>query len=74
MSAVTQSGIVFSDNGTRMLITQGLTGYTLVTKKKILFRVFVDPFYMGPTRQINSVAVTLTFRIPDTNFIWHGLA
>jgi hypothetical protein len=68
MSAVTQSGIVFSDNGTRMLITQGLTGYTLVTKKKILFRLFVDPFYFGPTRIINSVAVTLTFRIPNTNW------
>lgn len=47
------------------MITQGLTGYTLVDKKKILFRLFVNP---SDFCQVASVAVTITYRIPIINF------
>ena len=45
MSAITQSGL-YQDStvsGQQFLVTQGLSGYTLVDKKKILFRLFLHP-------------------------------
>jgi hypothetical protein len=66
MSAITQSGLCVSNNFTPILITQGLSGYTLVTKKKVLFRLYINPLDIN---QVTSVAVTLTSRIPGTNWM-----
>jgi hypothetical protein len=65
MCAVMQSGLVFSDNFTPIIITQGLTGYTLVTRKKILFRIYLT---LLDINQVTSVAATVSYRLPDSNF------
>jgi hypothetical protein len=66
MSAPMYSGIYYSVNDQRrILITQGLEGYTLVTKKKILFRLYLDLYHIS---QVTLVLVTVSYRLPDSNF------
>ena len=39
---IVSSGLYSDGLGNTMLVTQGLSGYSLVANKKILFRLFVD--------------------------------
>lgn len=41
MGKITKSGIYYDEAGQLVLVTQGLGGYTLVTHKKILFRLYM---------------------------------
>ena len=42
MNKITNSGIFYEEGGQLVLVTQGLGGYTLVARKKILFRLYMD--------------------------------
>jgi hypothetical protein len=42
MSKITKSGFYYDEAGQLVLVTQGLGGYTLVTNKKILFRLYMN--------------------------------
>jgi hypothetical protein len=55
---ITTSGLVTSNEGSSLLVTQGLTGNTLVAGKRILFRMFHP-------QAANAQAVTLTVSAPD---------
>ena len=52
MSQITRSGFHHDELGRPFLITQGLSGYTLVDYKKILFRLFLDSVTIGSTTSV----------------------
>ncbi len=65
---VTQSGFVRSLNHDvyrKILITQGLAGYTLVTKKKILFRIYYPQSIINQTTQLG---VEVIYRVPSQDY------
>jgi F5/8 type C domain len=69
MSTITQSGYYSDSLGRPFLVTQGLVGYTLVDKKKILFRIFMDPRLSNP---VTSVFVRIKYigtNIPPTEIL-----
>jgi len=49
-----------TENFQQILITQGLSGYTLVTRKKVLFRLFVDESLINI---VDRMLVRVTFKI-----------
>lgn len=57
MEKITKSGLYSDSSGQVVLVTQGLTSYTLVAQKQILFRLFVDL----PTR-VKTVVARIEFR------------
>jgi hypothetical protein len=59
MNKITKSGFFYEECGQLMLATQGLFGYTLVAKKKILFRLYMD---LSATRCV-TVLATVTYKI-----------
>lgn len=59
MNRITKSGIFYEESGQLMLVTQGLSGYTLVANKKILFRLFMD---LSATRCV-TVLATVTYTL-----------
>jgi len=69
MAVITESGY-YSDNlGRPFLVTQGLVGYTLVDRKKILFRIFISPNLLNP---VTSVSVRIKYigtNIPPTDIL-----
>ncbi len=69
MSEITHSGFYQDSLGQSFLVTQGLSGYTLVDKKKILFRLYLDPSIIG---RVKSVLVRIIYRgddIPPTEIM-----
>ena len=46
-------------------MTQGLIGYTLVTHKKILFRVFLD---LSSVNHVSAAVATITYKLPEYNW------
>jgi hypothetical protein len=63
----TKSGLTVSDNGRVILITQGLTGYTLVGGKKILIRLFYPS--QDTVNQVTSVVATVLFRGRQSTYL-----
>ena len=59
MEAIERSGFYQNDLGQSFLVTQGLAGYTLVTKKKILFRIFTGESNFS---DINLILAVITYR------------
>ena len=59
MNKITKSGIYYEESGRLMLVTQGLGGYTLVARKKILFRLYLN---LSVTRCV-TVLATVTYKI-----------
>lgn len=59
MGKITNSGVHADEFGQLALVTQGLGGYTLVARKKILFRLFLDV----PTIKPTAVVATVTIKI-----------
>ena len=56
---IKQSTIFIDDIGRLVLVTQGLIGYTLVTNKKILFRLFLD---ISAVNHVSSAVATVTYK------------
>jgi hypothetical protein len=50
------SGFYQDNFGRSFLVTQGLVGYTLVAKKEILFRLYLNPTLMN---QVQFILVTI---------------
>lgn len=59
MNKISNSGVYYDEFGQMVLVTQGLSGYTLVANKKILFRLFLDVAAVNPT----AVLATITYRL-----------
>jgi hypothetical protein len=71
MSLITQSGI-YPDNSLYpqlFLVTQGSLGYTLVDKKKILFRLYLDPGNLGHLTSVFARIKYLGTNIPNTEML-----
>jgi hypothetical protein len=66
---ITQSGLYNDINGQQFLVTQGLVGYTLVDKKKILFRLFVHPSILA---RITAVFARIKYvpHIPNSEILF----
>jgi len=47
MAEISKSGFYQDELGQPIIVTQGLSGYTLVDKKKILFRLFLYPPFLA---------------------------
>lgn len=61
MNKITSSGLYGDDFGQLVLVTQGLGGYTLVARKKILFRLFLDVAAIQPTAVLATIKIRLFF-------------
>jgi hypothetical protein len=61
---IKNSTIFVDDKGRLVLVTQGLIGYTLVTNKKILFRLFLD---LPAVNRVSAVLATVTYKISMFN-------
>jgi hypothetical protein len=69
MAEISKSGFYQDDRGQPFIVTQGLSGYTLVDKKKILFRLFLHPIFLS---RVTAVAVKIKYigtDIPDTTIL-----
>ena len=69
MADITESGFYLDVRGQPFLVTQGLVGYTLVDKKKILFRIFLHPIFLS---RVTAVAVKIKYigtGLPDTTIL-----
>lgn len=64
---VSKSGLMLTDNGRTILITQGLSGYSLVGGKKILIRLFYPN--QATINEITSVVATILFRGRQSNYL-----
>lgn len=61
---IKHSTIFVDDVGRLVLVTQGLIGYTLVTNKKILFRLFID---LTAVNRVSSAVATVTYKLSTFN-------
>jgi hypothetical protein len=59
MDKITRSGLHSDEFAQLVLVTQGLAGYTLVARKKILFRLFLDTAMVNPTAVLATITVRL---------------
>lgn len=59
MDKIKHSTIFVDDIGRLVLVTQGLIGYTLVTEKKILFRLFLG---LSDVDRVSSAVATITYK------------
>jgi hypothetical protein len=66
MIEINQSGFYQDGLGQPILITQGLSGYTLVDKKKILFRLFLYPPFLNRVRTVIARIKYTGQNIPDS--------
>ena len=76
MDKITKSGLYYEESGQLMLVTQGLGGYTLVARKKILFRLYTN---LSATKCVTVLArvtyrmfgfkITKTFVIPTASLL-----
>ena len=69
MSVISESGYYSDSLGRSYLVTQGLVGYTLVDRKKILFRIFIDPRLSNPVTAILVRIKYLATNIPPTEIL-----
>ena len=69
MSVITESGYYADSLGRTFLVTQGLVGYTLVDRKKILFRIFIDPRLSNPVTSVHVKIKYLGTNIPPTEIL-----
>jgi hypothetical protein len=65
MSFATQSGMYNTENFQQILITQGLSGCTLVTRKKVLFRLFVSESLINI---VDRMLIRVTYNIFGSSF------
>jgi len=59
MEKITSSGLHSDEFGQLALVTQGLGGYTLVARKKILFRLFLDVPMINPTAVLATIRIKI---------------
>ncbi len=69
MPEITQSGLYLDIRGQPFLVTQGLSGYTLVDKKQILFRLFMSPFNLARITAVFARIDYIGQNIPDTTIL-----
>ncbi len=65
---ITLSGLYQGDNGQSLLVTQGLTGYTLVAGKQCLFRLFLDAQTLAQVDTVTFRASSPGLHQPDATF------
>jgi hypothetical protein len=68
VAEITQSGLYHDIHGQLFLVTQGL-GYTLVDRKKILFRLFLSPFNLAQTTAVCARIKYIGADIPPTEIL-----
>jgi hypothetical protein len=69
MSLITHSGLYQDDLGQQLVVTQGLSGYTLVDKKQILFRIFLSPILLSRVTSVYARIRYVGADIPQTNIL-----
>jgi hypothetical protein len=70
MPDITHSGLYHDIRGQLFLVTQGLVGYTLVDRKKILFRLFVSQFNLDRTTAVAARIRYTGADIPDSRILF----
>ena len=69
MVEISQSGFYQDELGQPILITQGLSGYTLVDKKKVLFRLFLSPPFLNRVSSVIAKIKYIGQNIPDKTIL-----
>ena len=65
---ISLSGVYQGDNGQTFLVTQGITGYTLVAGKQCLFRLFLDAQQLTQVDTVTFRASSPGLNQPDATF------
>ena len=69
MAEISKSGFYQDELGQPIIVTQGLSGYTLVDKKKILFRLFFYAPFLGRITAVIAKIKYIGVDIPDNTIL-----